>query len=205
MINKSLLSQLEKFCNQDKVLIVVTGITGSGKTTIVRELKASVKSTKPIIFFEVDKYKVEEYVACGFRNNIEKIILRNKAVNSVKADIIKNARIGINIVIEYAMSNAEWGKFFNHLHTEYGYKVIVVNCNIRNIEEIIASKEKRKSESLLGSGRHKSLSCSRYINEDDYYIAEEVSDDKIRERYRTNYYTSIQGQVVINSEGVIYF
>lgn len=188
--------ELINWClNNEKALIVITGISGSGKTTILNDIK-KLNISKGTKFFEVDTYKVKEYTEYGFNNLTEKEILKKKAIDTFKADVIKTARNGANIVLDYPF-NKEWQTFFDYLHIEYGYLILVVNCNDRTFEDIWSHKVSRDSDS---SKRHKSLISKMYIDDNHYEETDELSDSNRsieKGNYDTKYYNSIQGQITV--------
>ena len=186
------LQQLINYLNKERVMIIITGISGSGKTTLLYKLKNSL--VKQNVFYgEVDSYKIKEYEKYSFCNITEKNILKNIAIETFKADVIQKARHGVNMVLDYPF-NHKWQEFFNYIRSEYKYTIVVVNCNSRSFDDIIRKKIVRDADD---STRHKSLICSRYINDTYYCISDELSDDGIKkqqELYDSGYYNVIHGQ-----------
>lgn len=190
------LQQLINYLNKERVIIIITGISGSGKTTLLYKLKNSLVKQK-VFYGEVDSYKIREYEKYCFCNITEKNILKNIAIETFKADVIQKARHGINMVLDYPF-NPKWQEFFDYIHFEYKYAIVVVNCNSRSFDDIIRKKIVRDANDFT---RHKSLICSRYIDDTDYCISDKLSDDGIKkqqELYDSGYYNAIHGQVSIS-------
>lgn len=196
----SLTQILERELSHNKVMIVITGISGSGKSTVMKELQETVSDKDTNVFLSVDDFKVREYEKYGFCNGIEKEVLRDKAVNAFKAEIIINARDRRNIIVEYPFA-AKWQPFFNYIHDEYGYRLVIVNCNSRDFEEIWRKKVDRD---FITDKRHPALVSDMFFDKDNYSSNIECSDDfknKLYGLYISNYYNSITGDIMYKESG----
>lgn len=191
---------LERELSQDKVLIIITGISGSGKSTLMEELQDRISNINSN-FLSMDDFKIQEYQTYGFCNEMEKEILKDKAIDTFKMAVIMSAREGQNIIVEYPFA-VKWQPFFDYIHTEYGYKRIIVNCNSRDFEEIWSNKVCRD---LSPDRRHPALISNMFLDKNNYSInTEECSTDSKNKLYNlfiSNYYNSIKGDVVYKESG----
>lgn len=70
--------------------------------------------------------------------------------------------------------------FFDYVKETYHYKLIIINCESRNFEDIYAQKRIRD----MSDKRHKSHLSSIYINSNNWILDEyEFSDDIKYEEY----------------------
>lgn len=179
---------------KEKTLIVVTGITGSGKTTLANAL-----GTKLHIRVEsLDSQKEENYDLYGFSNLYERRILDDMSKLEFKADLVSSLRCGSSIIIEHPFSK-RWQKFFQKICSEYGYKLVIINCNTRDFEEIWRAKLERDESSV----RHPAHLARFYMSKTEYETYN--ADSKLREarNYYNNYYNSLSGDEVYTDKEII--
>ena len=192
---------LERELSRGKVMIIITGISGSGKSTVMRKLQEVVSSGDANAFLSVDDFKIREYEKYGFHNVVEKGILKDKAVDAFKTEVIMNARKGRNIIVEYPFA-VKWQPFFDYIHDDYGYRLVVVNCNSRDFDEIWQKKVCRDNNA---DERHRALVADMYLDKDHWSPNFECSNDsknELHDQFISNYYNSITGDVVYKESGL---
>ena len=182
--------------NREKTLIIITGISSSGKTTLAKQLNEKYG----LQTYSLDDYKVQCYEKTGFYNEQERLILRQQAIQNFKTDIIKHIRTGSSLVCEYPFT-LEWQEFFDYIKEYYKYNIIVVNCNTKPFEDIWNLRIRRDRELI---DRHPSLTASAYIKYKTFVPAvtkftAEYKQLKEQE-YITDKYCKLSGDFVISDK-----
>lgn len=153
-------------------LIIVTGISGSGKTTISKYIYNHYKNSTII---SMDILKENIYDLIGFDSYEEKQDLKNIVYNTfirLLTECMK--RKDENIIIEYPF-NKKWEQIFKELVKDYD--TIFQRLNERN----------------NSSKRHPSHSLTKYnLKEKDKYKSTNKLDyQELKHDYEDNKYTSI--------------
>lgn len=102
--------------------------------------------------------------------------------------------------MEYPFA-VKWQPFFDYIRDEYGYRLVVVNCNSRNFEDIWRNKIYRDFNTDI---RHPALESDMFLGKDNWSSNVECSDDyknKLHDMFINNYYNSIKGDVVYSGGG----
>lgn len=185
--------------NVDKCLIVVTGISSSGKSTLSRKLRDKLNDKLFVDLFSVDNFKEEIYEEIGFRNEIERQVLKTYALSKFKTSIICSMRKNVDVVIIEYVFDLSWQEFFNSVCDIYGYTLVIINCISRSFEDIWESKVKRDSNFNV---RPKCLTAGAYIKDKLFVPKADLYSDEYKEihrvEYNTNLYTSLEGDYIIN-------
>lgn len=172
-------------------VIVVTGISASGKTTLAKKMKNILNCE----LLSLDDYKVNIYERFGFKNDYERKILWNMAKNYFQIDVICALQSKKNVIVEYPF-DSKWQDFFNVITQNYGYKLIIVNCNTRDFEDIWEIRVKRDSDSTQ---RPLCLTASVYVKDVIYEPNGKLCDSykmlKSKE-YTDGKYTSLKGDYI---------
>ena len=191
MIKNDILENLHSF------LIIVNGMSASGKTTLAKKIQEKYKY--PLL--SMDDYKVKLYDKYGFVSETERLRLRNIAKETFCAEIILYMRKNQTIIIEYPF-NESWQEFFDEIKNQYSYKILVINCDSRDFDDIWNSRVKRDSECI---NRSISLTASKYIKDKLYESNNKLNDDYkeiMRKEYENNKYTSIKGDIIVSDKNL---
>ena len=191
MIKNDILENLHSF------LIIVNGMSASGKTTLAKKIQEKYKY--PLL--SMDDYKVKLYDKYGFVSETERLRLRNIAKETFCAEIILYMRKNQTIIIEYPF-NESWQEFFDEIKNQYSYKILVINCDSRDFDDIWNSRVKRDSECI---NRSISLTASKYIKDKLYESNNKLNDEYkeiMRKEYENNKYTSIKGDIIISDKNL---
>lgn len=191
MIKNDILENLHSF------LIIVNGMSASGKTTLAKKIQEKYKY--PLL--SMDDYKVKLYDKYGFVSESERLRLRNIAKETFCAEIILYMRKNQTIIIEYPF-NESWQEFFDEIKNQYSYKILVINCDSRDFDDIWNSRVKRDSECI---NRSISLTASKYIKDKLYVSNNKLNDDYkeiMRKEYENNKYSSIKGDIIVSDKNL---
>ena len=189
---------LRDLITYEKVLFILTGVSGSGKTTFAEELKSRIPQLKS---FSVDDAKVSVYTTYGFINKSERGVLHDLAIANFKTSVmLQMGRVpATHICVDYPFTRAKWQDYFDDMCKLYGYVSVVVYFNSRPFDEIWKSRITRDSSV---TERHPSLVSEFYSGSDNYRIdPDKFSDEKKSARkaeYESGYYTSLLGNYVID-------
>lgn len=177
-----------------KCLFIITGISGSGKSTLAKEL--SLKYGYQVRC--LDDYKVDVYTMYEFNNEFERLILRDLAITQFKADLILCLRSGLNAILDYQFTD-EWQDWFSSISSQYGYNLLVVNCNTEDFEVIWGRKIARDADVCL---RHPCLTTKTCYNHDNVVRAslDEANKDKHYKDYMSGKYTSLKGDFIYDDK-----
>lgn len=183
--------EFTELLSQKNILIVVTGISCSGKTTLANKIKGFVKDA---ILISGDDYKVELYNQYGFNDKHEKAVLRELALAKFRAEIMLYARTGLPLIIDYQF-DLTWSRFLHFIRDRYSYTTIVIQCQSLSFDELWERRLKRDFNSLL---RDRCLTASKYFLETGEYERDESKYDEIsriahRESYESGKYTELKG------------
>ena len=188
---------MQRFENLNKTLIIISGISSSGKTTYAKKINELYNYE----ILSLDDYKEYYYEKYGFVSEIERKNLWNLAKKTYIAEIIANCRQNKTIIVEYPFDTS-WQVVFYYIKNEYNYDIYIINCNSRNFDDIWNSREDRDSICI---DRPKCLTASKYIKgvlyENNGKLNEEYKEKK-RMEYINNKYTSLNGDYVISDSKI---
>lgn len=139
-----------------KKLIILTGISGTGKTTLSKYIQKNIDNTTIITVDEIFE-KVCEII--GFHNERQKKANRTIALNCFKKMLEEcMKREDKIIVIDYPFK-IKWRDFFNKITEKYGYDTLTVKLYGESFEEVY----KRACIRDLSSQRNIIHEVSSYI------------------------------------------
>ena len=167
-------------------LIIVTGISGSGKTTISKYIYNHYKNSTII---SMDILKENIYDLVGFDSYKEKQGLKNIVYNTfIKLLTECMKRKDENIIIEYPF-NKKWEQIFKELVDKYNYDAITIKVKGKDYDTIF----QRLNERNNSLKRHPSHSLTKYNlkEKDKYKSTNELDYQELKNDYEDNKYTSI--------------
>lgn len=180
-----------------RTLIIITGLSGSGKTTLAEALGKGF-GLEVVAF---DDFKVKEYENYGFMNEDERLALQAAAKEKFEHGIRARMLADLTFIVEYPF-RSYWQEFFDSVARKYNYKLLVINCNTRDFEELWESKIRRDNNPEV---RPECLVADAYIK-DKLCIRADISSSEFKEKHRLAYengtFTSIQGNYVYTDEEV---
>lgn len=184
----------------NKQMIVITGATCSGKTTLANYISAN----SGIDIMSVEYIIEQFYDNSSFNNLFEKQLIIDSAETKFKVDLLNKLRTGNSIIIEYSFLKEIWNEYFLYVSKYYDYKLIVINCNIDNLEDLsIRLRNKRLKNTL-----HKAHISSRYrgplIYEIDTYINKDKYLNDTKNDIIDNKYNNIIGEINLSDVDAIY-
>lgn len=169
-----------------KRLIIVTGISGSGKSTIANYIYKHYKNSTII---SMDVLKENMYDLVGFNNYEQKqnlkLIIYNTFIDLLNECMRRNDE---NIIIEYPF-NSNWENKFKELVDKYNYETITIKVKGKDYDTIFRRLNNRNNSIK----RHPSHSLTSYNlkEKNKYKSANELDYEELKRDYETNKYTSI--------------
>lgn len=115
-----------------KKLIIITGISGSGKSTVAAYLNKNLSST----LISLDTLKENIFDIIGFKNELQKNELKPLIYNIfilLLDECLK--REDECVIVEFPFS-ASWKEKFESLVLKYGYDAITIKVKNRGFETI---------------------------------------------------------------------
>lgn len=167
-------------------LIIVTGISGSGKTTISKYIYNHYKNSTII---SMDTLKENIYDLVGFDNYEEKQNLKDIVYETfIKLLTECMKRQDDTIIIEYPF-NKKWEQIFKELVDKYNYETITIKVKGKDYDAIF----RRLNERNNSSKRHPSHSLTKYNlkEKDKYKSTNELDYEELKHDYEDDKYTSI--------------
>lgn len=167
-----------------KKLIIITGISGSGKSTVAAYLNKHLSST----LISLDTLKENIFDIIGFKNELQKNELKPLIYNIfilLLDECLK--REDECVIVEFPFS-ASWKEKFESLVLKYGYDAITIKVKNRGFETIYENLKRRNE----GNQRHPAHSLKRYIPHESikYKSTNELDYDELKQDYITDKYTS---------------
>lgn len=167
-------------------LIIITGISGSGKTTIAKTIHNYYENS---ILISLDTIKTNIYDVMGFANYEQKQSLKpiiyNTFIELLEECLKRNDE---NIIIEYPF-NKNWEPTFQELVTKYHYEAITVRVKGTSFPDIYQRLVERDNS----SNRHPGHSLTTYNPKlkEDYVSTFKLDYNKLEKDFHSNKYTSI--------------
>lgn len=139
-----------------KAIVIITGVSCSGKTTLAKKLETQLEA----LLISVDDIKTTTYDEYGFANNKEHGYCRDLAHAMFRVQLMNIMRFDKpNIIVEYPFAD-KWQSMFDYLCEEYGYYSIIVDCVPKDLNTWLETKIARDSNYDI---RHKGLVAKSYI------------------------------------------
>lgn len=121
-----------------KTLVVITGISGTGKTTLASEMSKFLD----VEMLSFDDFKVQQYETYGFTNEQERLKLWNDAKMEFLRALKLRMFTGATVIVEFPF-NTTWQEDFDILRRQYQYELVILNCNTRDFDDIWKKKVER--------------------------------------------------------------
>lgn len=137
-------------------LIIITGISGTGKTTLAKELYNKIENSTllsgDIIFENI-------YDIVGFKNKAEKKSLKSLNISIYKR-LLKECmkRKDEVIILEYPFK-VNWKPYLDQLSNQYEYEVFTINLFTNNFDKLFENLLKRE---MSKTDRHPSHYLTSY-------------------------------------------
>ena len=173
-------------------LIIITGIAGSGKTTLARFLNKKIENS---VLLSLDQIKEANFDTIGFKNKQQKKDL-NEISNRFFLDLLEESmkRKDENIIVEYPFS-LKWKSIFQSFSEKYSYNVITINAIADDFDENWNRIMKRD----FSDERHPAheLTCYKPLYKDKYEKVENQDYNKLKEENDNQKYQQINlGKVI---------
>lgn len=118
-------------------LWVVSGMFGSGRTKLAEKIKLKVRACDiPAIVVSVDQTSYSLYEKYGFSDREEKENLKKVSEGLFKAKIVQCMRDRLLDVVVEGEFTEEWISFFEGIRKKYKKRVVVVNCNTADFDDV---------------------------------------------------------------------
>lgn len=190
-----------------KKLIIITGISGTGKTTLSKMLHKKINESTLLSY---DTLSENIYDIVGFRNKKEKKSLQSLNIEIYKKLIRECMKRKDEVIILERPFKKEWIDFFDNLSKQYAYEIYTINVfakDFKVIWERLLQREKSKKE------RHPSHYLNSYylkkkqeyepFFEYDYDTLKEEYDGLISNRINLGKIIEIQDIEKVNIDGLM--
>lgn len=181
-----------------KKLIIVTGVSGTGKTSLTKELYNKIEKSVLLSYDEINE-SINDTI--GFKDEKQK-----KALSSLKKKIYKMLieecmKREDEVIILEKPFKAKWTEYFQKVSQKYNYEIYTINMFAKDFDTIwnrLLKREMSKKE------RHPShyLNSYCYKKKEDYKPHFEYKYDVLKEGYDKLVYNSINLGTVINIEDI---
>lgn len=175
-----------------KTLIIVTGVSGIGKTTISSFLYNYYEESTLI---SIDQLKEKIYDIAGYKNKQEKDALKDIVYNLFTSMLDECMhRSDKIIIVEYPFSK-KWQSIFQNLMEKYSYDAVTINVKTKDYEKVFELVDERNNSSK----RHVTHSLYTYNPKKkmEYKSTNEINYDNWKNDYLENKYTNIDlGKVI---------
>lgn len=184
-----------------KKLVIITGVSGTGKSTIAKTIYENVKNST---LLSLDAIKENIYDIMGFKNKNEKKSLK-PLITKIYKQLMKEAlKRGDEVVIVEYPFKKKWIKFFEKIVNEYNYEIYTINVFAKNFDilwERLTKRENSKEE------RHPSHYLEEYDfrKKNEYIPYFEFNYNKHKKEYEQLIVNSINLGTVINIEDIEIF
>lgn len=181
-----------------KKLIIVTGISGTGKTYLTKELYNKIENS---ILLSFDKINEDVNDILGFKDEKQKKSLKPLKKKIYKILIEECMKREDEVIILEKPFKIEWKKYFQKILQKYDYEVYTINMFAKDFNTIwnrLLKREMSKEE------RHPShyLNSYCYKKKEDYKPHFEYNYDKLKKEYDKLISNSINLGTVINIEDI---
>ncbi len=177
---------LTEVLQQDKVMYVLTGISGTGKSTVA----SLIASKYNVEVISIDDMKVEvrkqyeiSVVDISYGSELHKLV-NSTAKYNAKMRAVNCAMHGKNILMEYCFEKDEWQSFFDYISKQFGYILVIVNFNTEDAETVWI---RRCTRNALPEHAWKNHGISNDIRRPSWF-----------EEYSNDIYCKIEGSIVTN-------
>lgn len=175
-------------------LIIITGISGTGKTTLAKTLYNKIENSTVLSYDELSE---SIYDIVGFKNINEKRTLQLLNEDMYKRLIEESMKRKDKVIILDKPFRKEWRDFFASLTEKYSYKVYTINMFAESFDIVwkrLLKREKSKKE------RHPSHYLSSYClkNKENYNSYFEYDYNSLKEEYDKLISNSINLGNIIN-------
>lgn len=175
-------------------LIIITGISGTGKTTLAKELYNKIENSTllsgDIIFENI-------YDIVGFKNKAEKKSLKSLNISIYKR-LLKECmkRKDEVIILEYPFK-VNWKPYLDQLSNQYEYEVFTINLFTNNFDKLFDNLLKRE---MSKTDRHPSHYLTSYSpkKRESYEPFFEFKYDTLKQEYDSLESNNINLGKVIN-------
>lgn len=160
-------------------LIIITGISGTGKTTLAKMLHEKI-NISTLLSYDILSENIYDIV--GFRNKKEKKSLQSLNIELYKKLIRECMKRKDEVIILERPFKKEWIDFFDNLSKQYAYEIYTINVFAKNFNLIwkrLLQREKSKEE------RHPSHYLNSYClkKKQEYEPFFEYDYDTLKEEY----------------------
>lgn len=181
-----------------KKLIIITGISGTGKTTLAKKLYEKLENS---ILLSYDEFSEKICDIVGFKNKEQKNHLYYLKTKMYKELIEECMQRKDEIIILEKPFKTEWRNFLEDLTIKYKYNAYTINVFAKDFETIwnrLIKREYNKNE------RHPShyLDSYYYKKKDEYRSFFEYNYDSFKKEYDNLLSNSINLGKVINIEDI---
>lgn len=177
-----------------KKLIIITGISGTGKTTLAKNLNIKMEDSILLSYDELSE-KISDII--GFKNKEQKDHLYNLKLKIYKELIEECMQREDEVIILEKPFKIEWKDYFESLIVKYKYDVFTINVFAKDFETIwqrLIKREVRKEE------RHPAHYLDSYYHnkKDTYTPFFEYNYNSSKYNYDKFLYNSLNIGKVIN-------
>lgn len=181
-----------------KKLIIITGVSGTGKTTLARILHEKLKNS---ILLSYDELSEKIYDIIGFKNKEQKKHLYCLNISIYKKLIKESMQREDKIIILEKPFKKKWKKILNDLANKYEYEIYTINIFAKDFETIwnrLLKREMSKKE------RHPShyLDSYYYNKRDKYKPFFEYKYDTFKKEYDNLLSNGINLGKIINIQDI---
>lgn len=181
-----------------KKLIIVTGVSGTGKTSITKELYNKIENSILLSYDEISE-AINDTI--GFKNEEQKKslrLLKNKIYKMLIEECMKRED---EIIILEKPFKVKWKEYLQKVSQKYNYEIYTINMFAKDFDTIWNRLLKRE---MSKKDRHPShyLNSYCYKKKEEYKPHVEYKYDVLKEEYEKLLSNSINLGTVINIEDI---
>lgn len=175
-------------------LIIITGISGTGKTTLAKNIYNKIKNST---FLSFDTLSENIYDMVGFKNKTEKKSLKLLNINIYKNLIEECMKRKDEVIILEKPFKIEWKDYLNQVSQKYKYEIFTINLFTNDFDKLFNNLLKREMSKL---DRHPSHYLSSYSlkEKESYEPFFEYEYNTLKQEYDSLESNSINLGKVIN-------